>query len=1034
MRRRIFRNTAIGSIVVITLGLGSTTLLQAPAAVAAPGVPAAPTVVYLEDFENAPDGGVPQLLNDYVSSSPQYLGGTYTGDPLWVSAARCNGFILSAGNIWSTGACANSSSNFASLRTLAPALGTIGGTATSTNSIVAAYTAVSNAASGLVQFATVSQVALASPSRYLVFSVDAAAQNCHASHPQMQFAVRYADSTEVPLGTVIDPCTDPRGTYNSGGIIGGRYASSDSFLTTEPSIGVVMRNLNGGITGNDGAFDNIQILDGTPDLDKSFSTPHPITGVSTLTLTLTNTSDLASKLGWGATDTLAPGLEVASPSNAATTCTNGAVTAVPGSSTIDVSGDLDGDLAHSTSCTFTVDVVPATLTPSGSPAQVFQNCGSNLSNLVGVELPSACAAGTFPPVATLAVSKTTTASTATREGDVVQYAVTLTNTGGSAYTIANPATFTDDLSALLDDAVYNGDATSDGGGTLGYAAPVLSWSGPLAVGASVTVQYTMTVSLAGNAVLANTACVPAGQASAAPCATVTTTVVKAPSIDLVKSVSPSGVSSFVLGQVATYSFVVTNTGNLVLANPSVSELLFNGAGSPISISCPATPTLAPGVQLTCTASYTIVQADIDNRTLLDPIVNTAQATATASNAAIVVSPIRSAALPTDPLPALGLTKTAGPGGFTSAGQIVDYSFAITNLGNVTLTGASITELGFTGTGTHPTVSCPAGAASLLPGASVTCTGSYTLTQADVDAGTMTNQAEATATAPGGAIVTSNQAVAGVTIASAAAITLLKTADPVSFTHAGEVVDYEFVVTNVGNVTLTGIAITETAFSGTGTPTTPSCTPTTLAPGASVTCTASYALTQADVDSGIVTNAATARGLPPTGPSVVSAVSDALVTITPGTQVALAKSVDRTMVAGAGERVTYLFRVTNTGQSTVTGVAITDSVFSGTGTLPAPTCPATTLAPGAWTVCSTSYLVTAADADNRVVNNSAVVSATSSSGGSVLSTLSLAELTINPLANTGPALTSLLQLGLGALIFSVIGLTLVVRRKRTAPRH
>lgn len=317
---------------------------------------------------------------------------------------------------------------------------------------------------------------------------------------------------------------------------------------------------------------------------------------------------------------------------------------------------------------------------------------------------------------------------------------------------------------------------------------------------------------------------------------------------------------------------------------------------------------------------------------------------------------------------------------------------------------------------------------------MTCTGSYTLTQADVDAGTMTNQAEATATAPGGAIVTSNQAVAGVTIASAAAITLLKTADPVSFTHAGEVVDYEFVVTNVGNVTLTGIAITETAFSGTGTPTTPSCTPTTLAPGASVTCTASYALTQADVDSGIVTNAATARGLPPTGPSVVSAVSDALVTITPGTQVALAKSVDRTMVAGAGERVTYLFRVTNTGQSTVTGVAITDSVFSGTGTLPAPTCPATTLAPGAWTVCSTSYLVTAADADNRVVNNSAVVSATSSSGGSVLSTLSLAELTINPLANTGPALTSLLQLGLGALIFSVIGLTLVVRRKRTAPRH
>lgn len=92
-------------------------------------------------------------------------------------------------------------------------------------------------------------------------------------------------------------------------------------------------------------------------------------------------------------------------------------------------------------------------------------------------------------------------------GETIEYTVTVKNVGPGAYTAEAPATFTDDLSDVLDDATFNGDADASIG-TTEYASPELGWSGPLNAGESATVTYSVTYTGAGDQLLRNTACVP----------------------------------------------------------------------------------------------------------------------------------------------------------------------------------------------------------------------------------------------------------------------------------------------------------------------------------------------------------------------------------------------------------------------------------------------------------------------------------------------------------------------------------------------
>jgi hypothetical protein len=205
---------------------------------------------------------------------------------------------------------------------------------------------------------------------------------------------------------------------------------------------------------------------------------------------------------------------------------------------------------------------------------------------------------------------------------------------------------------------------------------------------------------------------------------------------------------------------------------------------------------------------------------------------------------------------------ANGSGRLDAGDTIAYSFLVTNTGNVTATSVALSD-----PKVGP-VSCPV--MILVPGASMTCTGSYTLTQADMDAGTVANTATVSAhSLPGIADPQPATDTTTTPLAAVAALTLEKSAAaPVDAngsgrTDAGDTIAYRFVVTNSGALTVTNVAVSDPKVAPV------SCPVTTLAPAESVTCTGTYTLTQADVDAGAVVNTATATGTDPRGGSVGS---------------------------------------------------------------------------------------------------------------------------------------------------------------------
>ncbi len=184
---------------------------------------------------------------------------------------------------------------------------------------------------------------------------------------------------------------------------------------------------------------------------------------------------------------------------------------------------------------------------------------------------------------------------------------------------------------------------------------------------------------------------------------------------------------------------------------------------------------------------------------------------------------------------------------------------------------------------------------------------------------------------------------------------------------GDTVPYDFVVTNTSGATVSDVAVSDANVTDI------TCPSTTLAPagstGSSMTCTGAYIITLANTVAGdTFTNTATVTGQ--SGGATATDTASATVNILQTTGIYLTKAgtVEGASsppgIAHLGDTVQYTYTVTNTGDSTLTNVEVTDSKV---GEL---ACGNGPLAPNAAATCMATYTVTQADMDTGAVDNSA----------------------------------------------------------------
>ena len=249
---------------------------------------------------------------------------------------------------------------------------------------------------------------------------------------------------------------------------------------------------------------------------------------------------------------------------------------------------------------------------------------------------------------------------------------------------------------------------------------------------------------------------------------------------------PYSARNMLVGDVIHYEIIVTNTGNVTLNNIIVTD---DNATLTMSNTIES---LSPGASATVTATHVITQADLD----AGQYVNQATATTTFNGATITdLSDDTDTDAPLgddDPTitffvqsPSITVLKDDNLS-YTaqnmSVGDEITYTIEVTNTGNVNLNNIEVTDNNANISGNSGIIQ------SLSPGASATVTATHVITQADINAGQVSNQATATYVIAGQSfdVLSTDPGTGNPPIIGSPTVTLLSSTNNISFPNLSKI--------------------------------------------------------------------------------------------------------------------------------------------------------------------------------------------------------------------------------------------------------
>ena len=437
--------------------------------------------------------------------------------------------------------------------------------------------------------------------------------------------------------------------------------------------------------------------------------------------------------------------------------------------------------------------------------------------------------------------------------------------------------------------------------------------------------------------------------------------------------SPANGESYALDETITYQITVKNDGNLTIKDIEVADELTGNTGDKAW----KIEELAPGAEETFTASYTVTEKDI----LAGSVVNEATAKGTSpdpENPDVPVDPGKKED-PTDPaktsLQVVKTTISEPANGETYAlGETIEYRITVTNTGNLTVKDVKVLDELTGNIGDQALVV----EEPLAPGKKAEFNVSYTVTEKDILAGSVVNEATATGTStnpddpevpviPGKTEDPTDPANGHLVITKS---TISEPANGKAYA-LGETITYKIIVKNDGNLTIKGIEVTDELTGNIGDK---AWKIEELAPGKLEEFTASYTVTEKDILAGSVVNEATAKGTSPDpeNPDVpVDPGKKEDPTDPANGHLSITKTTTSTPANGSayalGETITYQITVKNDGNLTIKDIEVTDEL---TGNIGDKAWKIDSLSPDESKVFTAEYKVTEADILKGEVHNEA----------------------------------------------------------------